>query len=336
MTNSARWLLLIPLVIAAAAVPTVLALRDPLHDARHQLASMTPAQRKEIERNRDAYDQLTTPEQYELRQFNEELANLKDPNERAELEATMGRLQAWVATFPDDIRAKYDKGMTSERIAILKSQLKRLDVEKRTLFARVNQAEAIAKTMAPTPQEKRAKFGDVKRLLERAENRIKAAGTADDHELLKLAKDPMTLRHNEKLVVLSCLSPPVKGGGKLKGSRIEPAADQVPIGMLRSIEFVPAFKRLPNDPSQGLPEAKRAELMKTLRQIYLLTPPENTLDLNEVLRRLNVPFEMRPKPPDPPLFYLLRQLVTLKEYAEGKQPPLKDLARVRSLLGKSP
>jgi len=43
-----------------------------------------------------------------------------------------------------------------------------------------------------------------------------------------------------------------------------------------------------------------------------------------------------PAAPAQPM-YLLQQLALLKDYSEGKsKPPLKDLARVKSLLGKSP
>ena len=63
MTKASRWFVLIPALVATVAVTTVLALRDPLYDARNLLALMTPAQRKEIERNREAYDRLTSLEQ---------------------------------------------------------------------------------------------------------------------------------------------------------------------------------------------------------------------------------------------------------------------------------
>ena len=49
-----------------------------------------------------------------------------------------------------------------------------------------------------------------------------------------------------------------------------------------------------------------------------------------------VPPKQEPKKTTQPL-YLLQQAALLKDYAEGKaKPPLKDIARVKSLLGKSP
>jgi len=79
----------------------VLTSRDPLEDGRKQFASMTVAERKSIERSREAYEKLTSLEQFEMRQFASDLDKLAKPTqEYAELEATMGRLQAWVGTFP--------------------------------------------------------------------------------------------------------------------------------------------------------------------------------------------------------------------------------------------
>ena len=145
--------------------------------------------------------------------------------------------------------------------------------------------------------------------LGRAETRLRANGTPDDLELLKLAKDPLKLRPTEKTIVLGCLNAQIgpKPGGKLVGPRIEPAADQVPIGLLRSTNL-PAFKELPDDPSKGLPESNRHALMKVLPQIYLLTPPEKPLDMDKLLKRLDISWEWRPKPPDPAPVYLLQQL----------------------------
>ena len=52
---------------------------------------MTSAERKSIERSREAYDKLTSLEQFELCQFASDLDKLSktDPKEYAELEATM-------------------------------------------------------------------------------------------------------------------------------------------------------------------------------------------------------------------------------------------------------
>ena len=339
MTSASRWLMLIPVVLVAAAIPFMLAMRDPLDDARSRLASMTPAQRKEIERNRESYDRLTSLEQYELRQFNDELAKVES-HERTKLEATMGRLQAFVGAFPDDVRAKYDKGMSSERIAILKAQRKSWEDERGKLVAQVQRADQAAKQAGagkPSP----GRLFDPKRLekqIPAVEQWARLFGTEDDQRLVKLVKESDRLNPFDKRIALVSLSGQgnAKGMGKRLVNRGEPP-DIIPIGMFRQFSFIPAFARLPEDPKKGLPDENRAEISKAIVQLYLLKPPEPPMDGEEIHRRLDLGQAFRAGLPMLQPIYLIQQIALLKDYADGKRtPPKQDQIRVRFLLRKSP
>jgi hypothetical protein len=336
MTNAARWIALLPVLVVIVAVPFMLMTRDPLHDARRRLAAMTPSERRQIESNRDAYGELTALERFELNRLNDELAGLP-AGERAALEAAMGRLQAWVATFPDDVRARYEKEMTAGKIAILKERFLVWEREKARIAATVKAAEAMARKAAPL-MGMQAKVGNLKRMQERIENQVRARGTPDDQELIRLVKDPFKLKPNEKALLLGCMAAQTGGRlpGKSMGARFDPT-DYAPIAMLKKFEFVPAFRRLPDDPTEGLPESNRTELVRAIPQIYLLTPPSQASDFREIMKRLRLDAPKGDGPMEPLPLYLLHQIVLLKDYAEGTiNPPLKDIRRVNELLGKRP
>ena len=59
----------------------------------------------------------------------------------------MGRLAAWVATFPDDVRAEYDKAMPSGRSEILRKQLAEWKKRESRIVAEVAKAEREASVL---------------------------------------------------------------------------------------------------------------------------------------------------------------------------------------------
>jgi len=332
MTNAARWIALFPVIIVVAAVPFVLAARDPLEGTRQRFAAMTPAQRKSIEQSREAYDRLSSLDQYELRQLNDELAKL-DPKERAELEAVMGRLQAWVATFPDAVREKYDHAMPSERAAILKSQVDAAKSDRKTIVAEVRKAEESQKrALSADPQRPpRDRLFGLKNL-----QLIQRRGTEDDKALLALAsKVPM---FKDKALIHGCLALNIAGKPATKlgpGIRDEALSD-APWGALRGFSFVPAFQKLPIEPGTQPTSAQKAELAKALTNIYLLTPPQSPMTPRDVMSRFNLRIDPRKEEAIQLPLYLFQQLSVLKGYVEKGPIPEQDKPRVRAILGKLP
>jgi hypothetical protein len=333
MINAYRWVFLIPIVFIAAMIPFILASRDPVDEARRQLAAMTPAQRKAIEQSREAYGKLSSLDQYELRQFSGDLAKL-DAKDRAELEAVMGRLQAWVATFPDDVRAKYFAEMTSGRIAILKSQLGRWKDEEKKIVAQAGKAEEESrKGIAGGSSERR----ELPRT--RIEDRVNGRGSPDERAALTLAKSQQRLSPMDVGLIYACLAGPAglkasaKQPGKAqgKGQKRDILAELSASGTFAHFTYIAPFRRLVDERFQS--ESWRFDLAKALIDVYLLAPPSKALEEVELRRRLDLGSNMPNFQPT----YLLQQLAMLKDYSEGKaKPPLKDLARVKFLLGKSP
>jgi len=333
MTNAARWIALLPVIIVVAAVPFVLAARDPLEGTRQRFAAMTPAQRKSIEQSREAYDRLSSLDQYELRQLNDELAKL-DPKERAELEAVMGRLQAWVATFPDAVREKYDNAMPSERAAILKAQLEAGKNDRKMILAEVRKAEEAAKRAESPPFNPQDRAANMARIFDRVEKNART--TPDERRLVELGRHPNALTPTDKWILGWALGVKlgVKAPGKAKGGRME--NEGIPFYLLRQATFVPAFAKLPAELKEGLSDANRSELAKTLMLIYQLTAPSKTSSIEELSQRLKLDMPFRVGPFQLPV-YLLQQLASLKDYHERKRtPPKEDEFRVKLILGKLP
>lgn len=318
----------IAILLVAGMTPFLIGARDSLDDSRQRLAAMTSAQRKEIERNREKYDKLTSLEKLELREFSKALRDLPAA-ERTELESVMGRLAAWVETFPDDVRTKYFAALPTDRLAILKEQLTAWKRREGMIVAQLNKAEMEAKKFEPAPMnpaQMRMK------MFERTDKLVQQMGTPDDKAVWNLSQKSERLNPIDKSIVTACMSSklgfkPLQGKGG--GGRRE--LEQAPIALLRQCSFVPAFARLPSSP-RGLPDSNRKDLVATLLQIYLLKPPSTGLNGEQVMSRLDIPREIQPGPLTSPV-YLLQNLALLKDYAEGKKSvPLADIERVNQLL----
>jgi hypothetical protein len=184
VTRTASAFAILPLALLAGTIPLLVGARDSLDDSRQRLAAMTSAQRKEIERNREKYDKLTSLEKLELREFSKALLDLPAA-ERTELESVMGRLAAWVETFPDDVREKYFAALPTDRLTILKEQLAAWKRREAMIVDKLNKAEMEAKKFEPPPMnpaQMRMK------MFERTDKLVQHMGTPDDKAVWNLSQ----------------------------------------------------------------------------------------------------------------------------------------------------
>jgi hypothetical protein len=322
--KSSRPLAVLSLALLAAAMPWLIGSRDPIDDARDRLAAMTPAQRKAIEENREKYDRLSSLEQYDLRELSNTLAKL-DSKERTELEATMGRLAAWVATFPDEERSEYEKALPNGRREILKRQLAEWKKREREIAADVAKAEALAKR-PERPGFPRGLRDPLN--FKNFETQVKRKGSNDDRALLALVQPSMSAK--DRAIIFSCLvlnlrEKPGKGMGP--EAMVADALWQ----QMRLFPFVPAFRDIPTD--KALTPVQRMKIAEAITSIYLLSQPNPHITPREALRRFGFGAAKEDLTQHPVL--LLQQLALLKDYSEQKKSaPLGDKARVKQLLGK--
>ena len=110
---------------------------ESLDERRQRVAAMDPAQKEELRRKAEIFEQLEPEERERLREFEVALSSAPD---EAELRATMETYTAWLAGLQPSQRAELKNLPPAERLA----RVKEYDRQRRALAARVLGTEDLA------------------------------------------------------------------------------------------------------------------------------------------------------------------------------------------------